>query len=121
MGAGGMTIREKVARAICQDLWAKGLIDMESPPDAFLIPAYVTADAAITAFLAAAAEEGWHMRPDEATREMVIANCELDCGYAVCHKALGGPKCVNHGGRRKYSVESWETMLAEASEFEWDK
>ena len=29
------------------------------------------AHAAITAFLAAAAEQGWHMRPDEATEQMI--------------------------------------------------
>ncbi|KKL92625.1 hypothetical protein LCGC14_1882790 [marine sediment metagenome] len=57
-----MSIQEKVARAICKDLWAKGLIDMESPPEAFLIPATLTAAVAITAFLEAAAEQGWHMR-----------------------------------------------------------
>jgi len=78
-------------------------------------------DTAITAFLEAAAKKGWQMRPDEATEEMRIANCELDCGYAACHKAVGGPQCVNHGERRKYSDESWGSMLAAAPLFEWDK
>jgi hypothetical protein len=36
------------------------------------------ATAAITAFLAAAAEEGWHMRPDEATEEMTEAGWDAD-------------------------------------------
>ena len=31
--------------------------------------------AAITAFLDAAAEEGWHMRPDEATGDMPNCGC----------------------------------------------
>lgn len=79
------------------------------------------AKACIIAFLEAAAEQGWHMRPDEATEEMRIANCELDCGYAVCHKAVGGPQCVNHGERRKYSDESWTVMSAAAPKFEWRK
>ncbi len=94
-------IQEKVALAICKDLWAKGLIDMESPPEAFLIPAYVTADAAITAFLEAAADKGWHMRPDEAAEEMVTAGhgwCWLD----------GAPKC-------------WRDMGKAAPPFEWRK
>ncbi len=96
-----MTIREIVARAIWQDLWAKGLIDMELPPKHFLIPASVTADAAITAFLVAAAEQGWHMRPDEATEEMAVAGCR--------HENMG-----DMAGR-------YGAMLAASPEFEWDK
>jgi len=57
--------------------------------------------AAINAFLAAAAEEGWHMRPDEATKEMVTA------GYSWCWEN-GAPPC-------------YRAMLAAAPEFEWNK
>ncbi len=109
-----MNIREKVARAIY-----KVYGEDEDPTEMGLEMASFEAAAAINTFLKAAAEQGWHMRPDEATIGMIIANCELDCGYAVCHKALGGPKCVNHDGKRKYSVESWETMIAAAPEFKW--
>lgn len=114
------SIREAVARAIAEynepSLWDKTM------PTSWRHGYTADADAAITAFLEAAAAEGWHMRPDEATEEMKIANCELDCGYAACHKAVGGPQCVNHGERQKYSYESWIIMVAAAPRFEdWDK
>ena len=44
-----MDMIEKMARAICKDLWGKGLIDMELPPEDFLIPAKLTAFVAIEA------------------------------------------------------------------------
>ena len=78
-----MSIQEKVARAICKDLWAKGLIDMESPPEAFLIPATATATAAITAFLEAAAEQGWHLWPDKVTEEAGLKNEHEMCPLAA--------------------------------------
>jgi len=114
-----MTIREKVARAICQEGGCEDS-NCDCPFTGLEKEEGRQAATAITAFLEAAAEQGWHMRPDEATEEMRIANCELDCGYAVCHKAAGGPRCVNHGGRRKYSDESWAAMLAAAPEFSWN-
>ncbi len=52
--------------------------------------------AAINAFLEAAAEQGWHMRPDEATEEMVGA--------------------VQSGG---WQVQDYRAMLAAAPEFKW--
>lgn len=110
-----MTIREKVARAICNAETIKDRGDWVQHKDCS-----AEATAAINAFLKAAAEDGWRMRPDEATDEMIIADCELDCGYACCHNALGGPKCVNHGGRRRYSAESWEKFLDTAPEFVWE-
>ncbi len=58
--------------------------------------------AAIKTFLEAAAEQGWHMRPDEATEKMLYA----------------GPQAQSRGnvGRDRY-----RSMLAAAPEFEWDK
>ena len=50
-----MTILERVARAISEGV---GLD----------IPSNKIADIAITAFLEAAAEQGWHMRPDETAK-----------------------------------------------------
>ncbi len=56
------------------------------------------ADAAITAFLKAAAERGWRMARDEATPNMAI-------------------KCLpQNTGRVNY-----RTMLEAAPRFEWDK
>ena len=55
-----MTIAQKVARAINgANYGGKGI-------------------AAITAFLEAAAEQGWHMRPDEATPGMFMKPAEID-------------------------------------------
>ena len=117
-----MTILEKVALALrrkCKEIERKPRLQQR---DAIWLASWFAdeyATTAITAFLKAAAEEGWHMQRDEVTEEMRIANCELDCGYAVCHKAAGGPRCINHGGRRKYSDESWNAMLSAAPKFEW--
>lgn len=58
-----MNIREKVARAVV----AKQMED--SHVTGFSLGEAI---AAIDAFLAAAAEKGWHMRPDQVTREMMI-------------------------------------------------
>lgn len=88
------SIREAVARALHQ----KGV---DNPTWEDWLP---SADDAITAFLEAAAEQGWHMRPDEATEGM---------------------------GRRGMSVAPmlyynevgpvYRAMLAAAPPFEWDK
>ena len=77
-----MTIPTKVARAI-DDARFSSSFDAQ-------------ATAAINAFLAAAAEEGWHMRPDEATEEMV--------------KVSGS-----------YCPETYRAMLAASPKFEWNK
>ncbi len=79
-----MTIREKVARALHHARLADDDVDI-----------------AINAFLAAAAEKGWHMRPDEATKEMDFA------GSGCCWQDQA-PRCYSQ-------------MLAAAPEFEWDK
>ena len=109
-----MTIQKKVARAICKDLWAKGLIDMELPPEHFLIPVMVTANVAIVAFLEAAAEPdergvSWHMRPDEATEEMTSVTKEKETIVAGIYRS------------REFLKEGYHAMLAVAPEFEWDK
>ena len=107
-----MNIIEKVALAICEDLWAKGMIDMELPPKHFLIPATLTARAAVEAFLEAAAEQGWHMRPDEATKEMILNGDEAHW------------KTHEDGTQMKIRPETnivYRTMLAAAPKFEWDK
>jgi hypothetical protein len=98
-----MTIREKVARAICKadtilDCAAWERRSSEGREDFFKF-----SDAAITAFLEAAAAEGWHMRPNEATAEMNFA------GEIV------------EGGSQINSDDVYEAMFAAAPEFEWDK
>ncbi len=58
-----MTIREKVARAIRQKTAEiDHRPDIIQPDPMWFADEYVTA--AINAFLAAAAEQGWHMRQD---------------------------------------------------------
>ena len=97
-----MTIPEKVARAICQ----VGC-DRENCPCDYANQDQEIKEAAagITAFLEAAAEKGWHMRPDEATEEMLSAGLNVVPGS-----------------------DDWATfddiyraMLAPAPEFEVDK
>ncbi len=80
-----MTIRERVAVALLD------VFDRDGTPNE-------STDAAITAFLEAAAEEGWHMRPDEATADM-------------CRAVEG------HFAR----PSQWRAMLAAAPEFEGNK
>ena len=62
------SIRETVARAIC-----RAGCDRKDCPCHYADgdQEIKEATAAITAFLKAAAEQGWHMRPDEATEEML--------------------------------------------------
>ncbi len=54
----------------------------------------------INAFLAVAAEKGWHMRPDEATEEMA---------HAARHSPIG-EDCLG----------PYHAMLAAAPEFKWE-
>ena len=85
-----MNILEKVAWAICDHSPAELTGDLAKYDSA--------ATAAITAFLEAAAEQGWHIQPDEATEEMV--------------------KAVKLGG---WQSQDYHTMQAAAPKFEWDK
>ncbi len=96
-----MTIREKVARAIGEARTPTGR-ELRGDDLAHLVAYHgPEATAAITAFLEAAAEEGWRMCRDEATEEMVVAGCR--------HENMG-----DMAGR-------YHAMLAAADEFEWDK
>lgn len=95
-----MTIREKVAQAIRQKT-----AEIDHRPDVVqpdpMWFAHEFATATITAFLEAAAEQGWNMRPDEATEEMQMA---------AVHVALN------------WEAQTWHAMLAAAPKFdEWDK
>ncbi len=80
-----MTIREKVSAALKEKTGA-GFVGLG------------IADTAINAFLAAAAEDGWHMRPDEMTDEMIARVFEID-SLRLAYRA----------------------MQAAAPEFEWEK
>lgn len=93
-----MTIREKVARAIDPEAWRFwdwGEMERQRCDETLAIT-----DDVITAFLEAAAERGWHMRPDEATEEMVKRGSVLHPDF----------------NRARYRA-----MLAAAPKFEWDK
>ena len=101
-----MTIREEVAHAIRQKT-----AEIDHRPDVIqpdpMWFSHEFATAAINAFLTAAAEPdektgiSWHMRPDEATDEMV--------------SNLWKPR---HEHTEK---GAYRAMLAAAPEFEWDK
>ena len=80
--------REKVAREIRQMMF-----ETSNFPTSDEI-----ATAATNAFLKAAAEQGWHMRPDEATEEMIIA-----------------------GGNHHHIGDGYEAMHNAADEYAWDK
>ena len=64
-------IVKAVALAICKDLQEKGLIDMELPPEHFLIPAYLTATRAIDAFLKALEAEGKRFISEHDLQELI--------------------------------------------------
>ena len=99
-----MTIREKVARAIRQKT-----AEIDHRPDVVqpdpMWFAHEFATAAITAFLEAAAEQGWHMKPRAATDDMM--------------RALYGPYLSETAEETRRA--SYRAMLAAAPEFEWDK
>lgn len=101
-----MTIREKVARAICATVGDHHFVDAAWDEHIDF------AVAAITAFLEAAAEQGWHMRPDEPSPEMRHA------AFVAMDKphAMGEPKA-----RAFDCVVGYRAMLDAAPEFEWDK
>jgi hypothetical protein len=112
-----MTIREKVARAICEaDAFAP------EPDDKIYIKMRIAkawqgrtemGTAAITAFLEAAAEPdeqtgvSWHMRPDEATEAIIRAGKKV--------------KFLEPDLSTGYPDKIYRAMLAAAPEFEWDK
>ena len=96
MGAGSMTsILEKTARRRCLMDCMK---NCESKSDCTGWQTWEDdTRKQIMCFLAAAAGSGWHMRPDEATEEMVTARMEV------------------------WQENAWPAMLAAAPKFEWDK
>ena len=81
-----MTIRKEVSRAIQRGRGRAASLEAQR-----------ITDIAIPAFLEAAARQGWHMQPDEATEEMA--------GVVM----VGTEKFI------------YRAMLAAAPEFEWDK
>lgn len=99
-----MSIREKVARAMYEREIVGGNWDDEATGTKMAFRDEV--EAAITAFLEVAAEQGWRMRPDEATEEMG------NSGAATWD--------VGSGPWNNLST-SYRAMLAAAPPFEWDK
>ena len=88
-----MTIREKVARALRH----ARLEDDD-------------ADVAIGAFIAAAAEQGWHMRPDEATETMRLAG-----------RQNSGDERGRTSGPEDSMQLAWRGMGQAAPTFEWEQ
>lgn len=105
-----MTIREKVARAVAfsdPTITPKGHKELSWPydwSDSEVADHVVVTTAAITAFLEAAAEDGWHMCRDEPTGDMV-------------REAF----LVNPMARRFNCSAGYRAMLAATPEFKWDK
>ena len=106
-GTADMTIREKVALAI--DVAAHGMKGHD----------------AIATFLEAAAEPDengirWHMRPDEATEEMLQGACKTHkVGESMAPGKPGSDsECPRIVGRRN----KYRAMLADpTAQFEWDR
>lgn len=81
-----MTIREKVARALMDE----GFVGLGIE------------DIAIIAFLEAAAEDGWHIWPDEATEEMLNS-------------------CPQAQSRGNVGRDRYRALRAASPEFKWNK
>ena len=116
-----MTIREKVALAISRGyddfLRATPAEDLDDISPRQWAYRFCT-DHAITAFLEAAAERGWHLRPDEATEEMGEAWAKL--ALDRIQKAVEGE--MRTVGMVKGAKENYRAMLADpTAQFEWDK
>ena len=93
-----MTIREAVARVFLADAG----LDYDDRTVEMKEVAKKRAGACINAFLEATAEQDWHLRPDEATEEMV--------------KQMWGFIWRNDRGPTVYRA-----ILVAAPKFEWDK
>ena len=74
------------------------------------------ANAAITALLAAAAEEGWRMCRVKATEEMDEAGLD-DPKADYCDQCMQAGHTRNSG----WPGVIWDAMLAASPKFEWDK
>ena len=102
-----MTMREKVARAVVakqmenRDVYGFSLEE---------------AAAAITAFLEAAAEEGWRMCRVKATEEMDEAGLD-DPKADYCDQCMQAGHTRNSG----WPGVIWDAMLAASPKFEWDR
>ncbi len=103
-----MTIREQVARSMWADTnYGDGRGGWNRVESITQETYRSNAAVAIETFLEAAAEKGWHMRPDEATEEMLLA---------------GSKPLYTEGRFLKGALYAhWKAMLAAAPEFEWDK
>jgi hypothetical protein len=116
---GSMTIREKVARAIyesnCERIGIKADWNSLGLTGTSISGSYDNATAAITAFLEAAAAEGWHMQPDEATEEMVY-QAEGISDFVL-------PKGLDTSREGRWAEMKMALGVANeaAPEFEWDK
>ncbi len=104
-----MSILERVARAIVAKQMENHDVRGTSLDDA---------DAAITAFLEAAGEQGWQLVPREATEEMGEAWAKL--AVERIKRAVKGDK-QSVLGMVGASLENYRAMLAAAPEFELDK
>ena len=95
MGAGSMTGRETVAAALIAQM-RDGACEWDKLSETDREFGLGLADSAFALITLVAAEQGWHMRPDEATMAMLDA----------------ADPCP---------LESYRAMLAVAPKFEWDK
>ena len=83
------------------------------------------ATAAINAFLAAAAEEGWRMAKDEATEEMINGAAQTRkmqaVNAAMTLAQIHGAKFEATSWHDSALADAYRAMHAAAPEFEWDK
>ncbi len=107
-----MSIREKVSAALKEKTGA-GFVGLG------------IADTAINAFLAAAAEQGWHMRPDEATEEMINGAAQTRkmqaVNAAMTLAQIHGAKFEATSWHDSALADAYRAMHAAAPKFEWDK
>ncbi len=101
------SIRETVARALWEIEYGqdKAMGTWDGIPDHWRDEKREYATAAIMAFLEAAAEQGWHMRPDEPTGGMLSAADRV--GY--------------HASHYHYMDAIIRAASQAAPELEWDK
>ncbi len=79
----------------------------------------------VTPFLEAAAEQGWHMRSDEVTEEMIIRATKTpkmqEVNLAMHHAHLHGfDSPVWDDWDDSPLADAYRAMLAAAPEFEWE-
>lgn len=107
-----MNIREKVAQAIDDETFDR-------------FDTFTVINQVVTAFLAAAAEEGWHMRRDEATENMVLQAAKTPgmkaVDGAITIASVHGFKLQPTSWHDSPIADAYRAMLAAAPKFEWDK